>query len=255
MSEQQPVFYAKDDLEMKKAFQKAQQNFRYFWRELSWERRRIVPGLGIACVKIAFTQAVEGQEPLVEHMWVNDVVFDGETIRGVLLNEPNHVTHVKSGQAVVVPLSHVSDWLFAREGKTFGGFSIQAMRKEMSHEEREAHDDAWGFDFGDYNQVQVAAGQNEHPEYLEEHPMSVNMREKVSEFVKQYPNEVNLADDAGNTLLHREAIAGNKTPIEVFIEAGADIHAKNKLGKTAYDYAMEIGWPHLLPLLDPSATK
>lgn len=250
MSDKQPVFFAKADPEMTRAFQKAQQNFRYFWRELFWEYHRVIPGLSVACVKVAFSQAVEGGEPLVEHMWINEVNFDGELISGVLLNEPTQVNHVSVGQKVTIPMAHLSDWLFARGGKTFGGFSIQAMRAAMTEDERAAHDEAWGLDFGDPAVVLVAAGQDEHPEYLEEHPMSVNMREKIREFLAEYPGEVTGADQAGNTKLHRDAIAGNRTAVEELIAAGADIRAKNKIGKTAYDYAMEIGWPHLLPLLE-----
>ena len=38
MAEAQPIFFAKtDDPGMNEAFEKAKQNFRYFWRELSWE--------------------------------------------------------------------------------------------------------------------------------------------------------------------------------------------------------------------------
>ncbi|HPR63340.1 MAG TPA: DUF2314 domain-containing protein [Thermoanaerobaculia bacterium] len=42
------------DPEMVKANQRARETFKYFWRELSWEKRRIVPGLDMALVKIAF---------------------------------------------------------------------------------------------------------------------------------------------------------------------------------------------------------
>lgn len=245
-----PIFFAKADNKMNDAFRKAQQNFRYFWREQSWEYRRIIPGLGMACVKVAFSQAVDGQEPMVEHMWINEVTFDGEIIRGVLLNEPNQLTNVSRGEQVAIPLSHLSDWLFSRNEKVFGGFTIQAMRSEMSARERKEHDKAWGFDFGDPNEILVAAGQVENPEYLVEHPMSVNMKEKIVEFLAENPGEVTGHDINGNTMLHHEAIAGNRTSVEALVAAGADIQAKNNKGKTAYDYAMEIGWPHLLPLLE-----
>ena len=41
--------------EMQQAYQAARASFRRFWRELSWERRRIVPGLEMAMVKLPFT--------------------------------------------------------------------------------------------------------------------------------------------------------------------------------------------------------
>jgi uncharacterized protein YegJ (DUF2314 family) len=71
------IFYSKsDNAEMLQAFQKAQDTFKYFWRELYWEYRRIVPALDLACVKIAFTESTEDpNDPIVEHMWVNDINF------------------------------------------------------------------------------------------------------------------------------------------------------------------------------------
>lgn len=249
MATEQPIFFAETgNPVMNNAFQRAQETFGYFWRELSWEYRRIVPGLEVACVKVAFSQNVK-KEQIVEHMWINEVSFNGETIKGVLLNDPNQLTNVSRGQDVEIPLAQVSDWLFVRGGKTFGGFTIQAMRGSMSAAELENHDKAWGFDFGDYREVLLAMGQVENPENLEEHPMSRNMGEKLAEFLTQYPNELTSVDEAGNTLLHREAIAGNKTSVEVLRQSGADIHAKNKLGKTPLDYAVQMKWKHLVSLL------
>lgn len=249
MATEQPIFFAETgDPAMNQAFQRAQDTFGYFWRELSWEYRRIVPGLEIACVKVAFSQQVK-KEPIVEHMWINEVSFDGETIKGVLLNDPNRLTNVSRGQGVEIPLAQVSDWLFARGGKTFGGFTIQAMRSRMDAAGLESHDKAWGFDFGDHRGILLAAGQLENPENLEEHPMSRNMGPKLAEFLTQYPSQLHSADEAGNTMLHKEAIAGNRTSVEVLKQFGADLHAKNKLGKTPLDYAVQMKWDHLVPLL------
>src|SRR5205807_192511 len=75
MSESQPskVFMFDDsDPEMQRAYEKARATFRYFWREVAWERRRIVPALDLACVKAPFADG-EGRprssdEPNVEQM-------------------------------------------------------------------------------------------------------------------------------------------------------------------------------------------
>lgn len=174
----EPVFYADgEDEAMLKAFEQARKSFRYFWRELYWERLRIVPALSFACVKVAFSQELNGSTE-VEHMWVNDVYFDGERVCGVLVNDPNVLSSVKNGDEVAVPLEQISDWMFAIEGKTYGGFSVQAMRKAMSQSERAEHDEAWGLNFGDPDVVLVAYEQQEHPQNLTEHPMSVNTKKK-----------------------------------------------------------------------------
>lgn len=52
---QQPMFMAsREDPAMNRAFQLAKQTFRFYWRELSWERRRMIPGLEMDLVKLGF---------------------------------------------------------------------------------------------------------------------------------------------------------------------------------------------------------
>ncbi|AXB59126.1 DUF2314 domain-containing protein [Flavobacterium fluviale] len=243
------IFYADgENPKMIEAYKKAQETFKYFWRELSWEYRRIVPGLDVACVKLAFTQEIDN-ETVVEHMWINDVNFDGENIYGVLVNDPDELTNVNNGDEVQIPVNQISDWLFAIDGKTYGAFTIQAMRSEMSEEERAAHDEAWGLDFGDFDDVLVVNEQKEKPENIIEHPMSKNMKESLIEFVQNNPEEVTAQDELGYTFLHREVIAGNQTSVEVLLESGADKNAKTETGKTALDFAKELKWEHLVTVL------
>ena len=247
--ENTPIFFADGESQkMIDAFKKAQETFKYFWRELSWETRRIIPALDVACVKLAFTQEI-GNETLVEHMWINDINFDGEKIYGILVNDPNKLTNVNNGDEVEIPFNQISDWLFASQSKTYGGFTIQAMRSEMSTKERKEHDNAWGLDFGNYDDILIAYEQKEKPENLTEHPMSLNMKESLADFIKNNPNEVTAQDETGYTFLHREAIAGNRTSVEVLLESGADVNAKTHNGKTAFDYAQQLNWEHLMPIL------
>jgi uncharacterized protein YegJ (DUF2314 family) len=266
---EEEIFFAKgDNPKMNKAFKDAQDTFKYFWRELSWEYRRIIPALNVACVKVAFTQEKENrQEPIVEHMWINDVEFDGNNVKGVLINSPNELTNVANGDIVDIPFNQISDWLFAiteqkAKGilsklfsaapkiKTYGGFTIQAMRSEMTNQERKQHDSAWGLDFGDYNEVLIVNEQKGNPENLIEHPMSKNMREKLVEFLNENPNAIKNFDEKGYSLLHKEAIAGNLTSVKVLIEAGSDKNIKTNQGETALDFAKKLNWAHIIPILD-----
>ncbi|PXY46106.1 DUF2314 domain-containing protein [Flavobacterium hydrophilum] len=247
--ENTPIFFADGESpKMIDAFKRAQETFKYFWRELSWEYRRIIPGLDVACVKLAFTQEVDN-ETIVEHMWINDINFDGEKIYGILVNDPDELTNISNGDEVEIPLNQISDWLFASQGKTYGGFTIHAMRSEMTETERTEHDDTWGMAFGDFNDIQIVSDQKEKPENLIEHPMSINMKESLIEFLKKNPEEINKKDDLGYTFLHRETIAGNSTSIQVLKDSGADINAKTNNGKTALDFAKQLNWEHLIPLL------
>ncbi|WP_339070949.1 DUF2314 domain-containing protein [Chitinophaga sp. 212800008-4] len=250
--EENKIFYAEaSDEGMERAFEKARETFKYFWRESSWEQHRIVPALGMAAVKIAFSQETDDPgKPIVEHMWVNEVGFDGDNIFGVLINSPNDLTNVREGDHIAVPLYQLSDWLFTTMHKTFGGFTIHYLRSQMDDAERKEHDEAWGLDFGDFNNIEVVTKQGEHPEYLVEHPMSINMKDKLKEFLTAHPAEINAANEDGYTFLHRETIAGNKSSVEALLEAGADRQAVTRAGKTALDFARQLKWEHLIPVLE-----
>lgn len=245
------IFYSEADDKMVAAFQKAQETFKYFWRELSWEHHRIVPGLDMACVKIAFTEETDDPDaPLVEHMWINEIAFDGDQISGELINDPDNLSNVEKGDFVQVPLTQLSDWLFITRDKTYGGFTIQLLRSGMTGQERREHDEAWGLNFGDPNKILIAYQQAEHPEHLVEHPMSVNSGPGLEEFIKANPGELTSIDEKGYTLLHRETIAGNKTSVEILVRAGADKHAKTQTGKSALDFARQLNWEHIIPVLE-----
>jgi uncharacterized protein YegJ (DUF2314 family) len=84
--EQNPIFFADGaDPKMLEAYKKAQETFKYFWREQSWEYRRIIPGLNVSCVKVAFSQEDPNSEnPIVEQMWINEIDFDGDNVKGYL---------------------------------------------------------------------------------------------------------------------------------------------------------------------------
>lgn len=250
-NQEKEIFYAQQDEIMKNAYSEAQKSFKYFWRELYWEYRRIVPGHDFAMVKIPFEQALDEQtEPIIEHMWINNIDFDGEFITGELVNDPNELTNVTKGDSISKKISEIDDWMISIEGKTYGGFTIQAMRSGMSDKERNNHDKAWGLDFGDYKEVLLVYKQKENPENLVEHPMSKNMAEKMREFLKENPNELTVEDENGLTLLHKEAIAGNKTNIEILLELGADKTKTSKANKTALDYSQIMHWDNLTELLN-----
>ena len=249
LGEQMPIYFVSSDEDyMQRAFEQARESFKYFWRELYWERRRIVPMLDYAMVKICFLDVINGEE-VGEHMWVNDVEFDGETIYGTLVNEPDSVQNVKVGDQISAKFTDMSDWLFAIDGRAYGGFSVQAMRSRMKKDELAEHDAAWGLDFGDYNDILVVFEQKEHPENLIEHPMSKNMRDQVEQYIKAHPSMVTDTDELGFTQLHHEALAGNLTIVNLLLENGADKNARTKSGKTPAELAKQIGWSEIAKVL------
>ena len=237
--------FSGDDEEMVQASLRAQETFRYLWREVDWERRRIVPALDLACVKAPFSDGELDGESRVEHMWVSDLDFDGALIHGTLINSPDWLKSVSEGDPIRLPLEHLGDWMYASRGRVYGAYTVNLMRSRMSPEERAGHDEAWGLEFGDPAQIQVAP--EGYPET--DHPMSVNMRESLEQDLAQDAQAFFEPDEEGWTLLHRLALSGSLSCVEALLAHGADRKAKTKSGLTPLDLAKCLQWTEVAALL------
>lgn len=258
-----------DDPSLEEATKRAKATFRYFWRELSWEYRRIIPGLDLAAFKAAFT---DDDQTSPEIMWVNEVDFDGYTLSGRLLNQPNWLKSIQEGDEVKIPRKALVDWMYAIQGKPYGGFTVHAIRKQLSKSDRKQHDDAWGFDFGNPDQVHMVPPEwydqsNEKKGFLgklfrgtpepltddvlqaHEHPMAANMEDSLKEFAEGNPEAIHEIGDNGLNMLHQLALAGTATGLKALLDVGADVHAKSKRGHTALEFAKSMGWKRAAKLL------
>ncbi len=251
------------DPQMLLAQDQAQSTFKYFWRELFWERRRIVPGLDLACVKTPFSDdwsnTTGDHSSKTEHMWVTDIEFDGEVISGTLMNSPNWLKSVKEGDHVRFPLKRLADWMYVFDGEVCGAYTVNVLRARMNHSDRREHDGMWGFDFGDPKKVKVLPT-NEKEGLLKtwfgkkspasnDHPMCTNMVPKVKEQIREDPSLVQNADEDGWTLLHHEALAGNGAIVQLLLEAGANRRAQTATGQIPLDLAKVLNWEHVIALL------
>ena len=256
--------FAGDDEEMQRACDNARATFRYFWRELSWECRRIAAALDLACIKARFTDpepdSGDDDDSAIEHMWVSDVSFNGRLVSGVLLNSANGLKSVREGDAVQFPLSELSDWMYVSTDQVCGGHTVQLMRSRMSSRERKEHDAAWDLEFGDPRSVRLVpdwytgAGLvsklfGRRPSEPGEHPMSEPMAASLKEQLAQDPSLATADEGRGWTLLHHEALAGNVATVKVLLEAGADRHAVTSHGQTPLQLAQSLGWDAVAELL------
>ena len=262
------IFYFEEDAAMVEAYERARETFRYLWREISWERRRIVPGLDIACVKTVFAdrplEDCERGDPR-EHMWVQDFEFDGRRITGTLLNQPERLRSVKQGDQVSFPFEQMTDWIYSFGRRAYGAFTVNLMRMRMSAAERRAHDESWGLDFGDPAKVEVMpadwqakkkgslgrllGGANAAPDPDEEHPMCINMVEKFGKYLDEHPQEVTKKDERGRTMLHHESLAGNGLLVQILLQRGADRTARTTEGDLPVDLARRMGWARIVAML------
>jgi uncharacterized protein YegJ (DUF2314 family) len=270
------VFYAPaGDPEMDAAMTKARATFKYLWRELTWENRRIVPALEVAAVKSAFADEGGGPDD-VEHMWLSEVEFDGDEITATLLNQPNHLRSVRQGDRVTLAPDDLEDWMYAMRGRVYGGFTIQAMRARMGAAERRSHDQAWGFDFGDPSQAVLVpdwSAPTEKPGLMSrlfggrppaataadptaEHPMSENMAAELAKAIDQNRAAfLEQSDASGLTTLHSLALGGSAACVRVLLEKGADPHRRTRSGKTPRDLAEQMGWPRVVALLRAAESR
>ena len=267
MSESQPsrVFLADNsDPEMQRAYESARATFRYFWREVAWERRRIVPALEMACVKAPFSdgdqQAHTPDTPSVEHMWLSEVDFDGLVVSGVLMNSPNWLKILKEGDPVRIPLGQTSDWMYVLSGNVFGAYTVNLLRFRMGRRERQEHDSAWGLNFGHPTKIRVTPEPGKGGGLLKswfgkrqadtgEHPMSENMAESLKDQLAKDPSLVSATDDRGRTLLHQEALARSAATVKVLLAAGADPNAVTNHGMTPLQLAKSLAWDNVVSIL------
>ena len=79
---------------------------------------------------------VDGEN--AEHFWVVDVEYkDGEFV-GKIGNDPGIVSNVKYGDVRSVKKEDISDWMYVKGEKIYGGYTIDPLLKTMSKEEAEA---------------------------------------------------------------------------------------------------------------------
>ena len=148
----------------------------------------------------------------VEHVWIENIQFDGITISGNLINRPIIVTDYRQGDLIRVDLCNIDDWMYVQVGKVYGAHTVQVIRSRMTPRERDSHDDEWGFDFCDPNEVRLMPKQSDEnicSIELVDHPMSINMEETFRCGLAADPYLAKEVDTNGNTMLFTESMGGN----------------------------------------------
>jgi uncharacterized protein YegJ (DUF2314 family) len=244
------------DLEIDKASINARKSFKIFWRELSWEMRRIIPAHRLCAVKRAFpTKKNKKGDVFVEHMWVGDITFDGRIISGELLNQPDEIEDINQGDLVRFHYEEISDWMYSIGEKVYGAFTVNVIRTRMTEEELKENDNAWGINFGDPSNIHIEEMLSfdefliTQSSELPEHPMSKNMVVNSEAGIREMGTRINDPSVFGMTMLQFESLAGNLAQVKLLLKYGADKRIKNVHGQTAQDLAEMFNWSEILAVL------
>jgi uncharacterized protein YegJ (DUF2314 family) len=119
-----------DDAEMNAAIQTARGKLPEFWKVFD------KPEQGES--HFALKVKIEDKQG-VEYFWATSLRHQDDKLFGTINNDPEIVKSVKLGQEIEVPESDVSDWMFMRDGKMFGNYTLRVLFKQMPKAEVEKY--------------------------------------------------------------------------------------------------------------------
>ena len=238
----------RNDDGLRTATARARRTFRYFLRELSWERRRIVRAYTMMAVKARFPTSTRDDPEYGEHMWLDHVEFDGTTVTGTLLSGSYEPSDFSAGDQVEALFEEqASDWLIASEDAVYGAYTVHLIRSRMSDEERTLYNEQWDLPFGHPALPKLPNATSETDET--DHPMALNMVQKVEAEIRANPSQLRSLDARGWTWLHEEVLSGNAAIVEILLRHGADREAKTLDGFTPLALATTWGWSRIAAML------
>jgi uncharacterized protein YegJ (DUF2314 family) len=127
-SSDQTISVSDDDAIMNAAIAKARSTLPDFWQVFEKPQK----SESNFALKVKIT---DGQE--VEHFWAIDIERKDGKILGTINNDPEMVHNVKTGQRITIGEADISDWLYMRDGKMVGNFTLRALFDKMPKNEVE----------------------------------------------------------------------------------------------------------------------
>jgi len=82
-------------------------------------------------VKIKFEEG-----DAVEHMWLGDLHFKDGKLLGILNSDPVSIKKVSPGDTLEVDKSSLSDWMYIKNNKLMGGYTVKVLYDKMSDAEK-----------------------------------------------------------------------------------------------------------------------
>lgn len=73
----------------------------------------------------------------LEHIWIGNLIYLNNQFTGVVHNSPVSTKEVALGDTVLIDKQKISDWMYLDKGVLRGGYTIRAMRDQLSESEKE----------------------------------------------------------------------------------------------------------------------
>ena len=74
-----------------------------------------------------------------EHFWLIGVTFANNQFTGTINNEPGMVSNVTMGQQYTLGKTEISDWMFMRDGKMHGNYTLRPLLATMPEAEADQY--------------------------------------------------------------------------------------------------------------------
>lgn len=105
-------------------------------REVGWFLSQMQTGHGSDwSVKVPIA---DGEK--VEHFWLTSIAYKDGQFTGLVGNDPGVVSNVSFGDERTVSWSQISDWMFVRDGKIHGNYTMRPLLKTLPPEKaRQLH--------------------------------------------------------------------------------------------------------------------
>jgi uncharacterized protein YegJ (DUF2314 family) len=125
------VITAPADREILRIADEARAGLPVFFRQLS----RPEAGESNFSVKYPFF-ADEGGDVGTEHIWLTGIYSKNGRYYGKLAGVPVHLSGLKKGATVTFTADDITDWMYVKDGKIVGGFSIKYLLEQIPEDKR-----------------------------------------------------------------------------------------------------------------------
>lgn len=83
----------------------------------------------------------------IHFMWLQEITFDGSQFTGVLGSDASEMIEHKPGESLAVSAAEISDWMYVESNKLVGGFTLRAIRDQLTGDQRKAFENSMWFEF------------------------------------------------------------------------------------------------------------